>query len=611
LEEEGQPAEAQPAEELPEWLRQAATEEAPAEAQPAESSPAWMMEEEGQPAEAQPAEELPEWLRQMATEEAPAPVQPAESLPAWMIEEEGQSLLAAQPTPEEEPLPDWLKAGGVAIAAITAAELSGETQPTPEEAIEEVESQAEPVQKAAVAGEQMEDALAWLQSMMTFQEPEAPAEPQTPSPAPPAPQPAAMPTDEDAAFAWLEALAVKQGAQEALLLKPEERVEKPPEWVEQAVRQVEEEHEEVESSTAGLTAVAAAAALAAQAIPEREETAEPAIEARAEPEEAFIEPQAEIETVQPAQPSEVRPASTESPSVSPDDESAFAWLESLAVRQGAQEALLLKPEERQEAPPEWVLQQEQQAMQEMAPEAPQAQEVSAPAKLAEIPAVEPVPEPVVQEAPPVTKPRRQTGGLPPLPDWLAQPAAETSEELEWTPPPVPKRKYDLNKASLGELERLPGVGFIMAQRIVDYRYQYGSFRYVEDLLNVPEFTQATLDGIRDNLVIESRPPTGPLSPRPVPATANVLLIHEDDAPADLNTAREMLGQGYLDEALHRYAQLIQKTDLLPKVITDLEDASAIYPHEINIWQQLGDAYLLSNQMNEALKAYTKAEELLR
>ncbi len=48
-------------------------------------------------------------------------------------------------------------------------------------------------------------------------------------------------------------------------------------------------------------------------------------------------------------------------SVSLDDDAAFAWMESLAVRQGADEALLLKPEERLETPPDWVQQAAQEA----------------------------------------------------------------------------------------------------------------------------------------------------------------------------------------------------------------------------------------------------------
>jgi len=38
-----------------------------------------------------------------------------------------------------------------------------------------------------------------------------------------------------------------------------------------------------------------------------------------------------------------------------DDEESFAWLEYLAERQGATEALLLEPEKRRQTPPEWVL----------------------------------------------------------------------------------------------------------------------------------------------------------------------------------------------------------------------------------------------------------------
>ena len=41
--------------------------------------------------------------------------------------------------------------------------------------------------------------------------------------------------EQDAAMAWLESLAAKQGAKaEELITNPEDRLEKPPEWVEQA-----------------------------------------------------------------------------------------------------------------------------------------------------------------------------------------------------------------------------------------------------------------------------------------------------------------------------------------------------------------------------------------
>jgi competence protein ComEA len=46
------------------------------------------------------------------------------------------------------------------------------------------------------------------------------------------------------------------------------------------------------------------------------------------------------------------------------------------------------------------------------------------------------------------------------------------------------RSISINDATLNELERLPGVGPVMAQMIVDYRTQVGRFGSVEDLMNV-------------------------------------------------------------------------------------------------------------------------------
>jgi competence protein ComEA len=43
---------------------------------------------------------------------------------------------------------------------------------------------------------------------------------------------------------------------------------------------------------------------------------------------------------------------------------------------------------------------------------------------------------------------------------------------------------NINTATADELEALPGIGPVLAQRIVDYREQHGPFRSVRDLLNV-------------------------------------------------------------------------------------------------------------------------------
>ena len=76
----------------------------------------------------------------------------------------------------------------------------------------------------------------------------------------------------------------------------------------------------------------------------------------------------------PPEPLEPEPAA---PEAVIDQDSAFAWLESLAVKQGANEALILKPEERQESMPDWVRQDALAAEQAASQEQPLEPEATA------------------------------------------------------------------------------------------------------------------------------------------------------------------------------------------------------------------------------------------
>lgn len=55
---------------------------------------------------------------------------------------------------------------------------------------------------------------------------------------------------------------------------------------------------------------------------------------------------------------------------------------------------------------------------------------------------------------------------------------------------------DVNRASAEELQRLPRVGPVLADRIVEFRRERGPFRLAEDLLAVPGIGPATLERLR-------------------------------------------------------------------------------------------------------------------
>ena len=56
---------------------------------------------------------------------------------------------------------------------------------------------------------------------------------------------------------------------------------------------------------------------------------------------------------------------------------------------------------------------------------------------------------------------------------------------------------NINSADLHELSALPGIGPVLAQRILDHRTAYGSFERPEELLNVEGIGSGKLEAIFD------------------------------------------------------------------------------------------------------------------
>ena len=585
--------------------------------------------------------------------------------------------------------------------------------------------------------------------------------------------------EEDEAFAWLENLAARQGAEEALLLNPEERRETPPDWILSDATEEEKTPEQADLKAEALGAAAIAALVTAHADEEQEvaapvelaqteieeqpevelqpetvvlpepeapvaeaaqiieptvsetgsaqqnpeefeeefvalaadepavesqmlfyplETAETAAEAiildegpiaasdtkptvvKASPVEAIAALAAatavmdaasgEDENVEtpPAAPTPLmsaddsgsQPEPPELPEppgtgdeiaqpafkpekpiaegvVLPEEDEAFAWLESLAVRQGAEEALLLAPEERQETPPEWVIQEAAET--EATQPVEQFEDSELPAWLQEEPAQEPeVAETVksgekvpdwLKEPAAISEESPKEPELPPLapelPTWLAG-VEDTQKETEttaWTPTEesfvsgepeedlelqeghsetvdeaVPASRLDLNHAGLIDLERLPGVGFTRAQAILDYRQQHGPFQEIDELLLVSGITPDLLLDLTQVLTVGGTLVTAAVEP---PAEDHQILLMQ---------ARNALVQGDIPLAVSRYGILIEKQVLLPEVITDMNEALYRFPIDVSIWEALGDAQLRAGHLQEALNAYTKAEEYL-
>ena len=67
------------------------------------------------------------------------------------------------------------------------------------------------------------------------------------------------------------------------------------------------------------------------------------------------------------------------------------------------------------------------------------------------------------------------------------------------------QKIDINAADTEELQRLPGIGPVLARRIVDWREENGDFVIVEDLLAVEGIGATKLDEIRDLITIQEEP----------------------------------------------------------------------------------------------------------
>jgi tetratricopeptide (TPR) repeat protein len=348
--------------------------------------------------------------------------------------------------------------------------------------------------------------------------------------------------------------------------------------------------------------------------------------------EGEIIPQDELEEA------EVSAIESDAPLSGEEQDAAMAWLESLAAKQGAAEeepalagvtaGILAGDEEpgeddeeaepvsagAPEEPSEWV--PEVLAEEELAPDAEDKDG-------GEDIAIEP--EPIeIEEEPDVVEELAAAAEVDldqveaeetpeEIPDWLSglaeeQEAAVEPETTDWTPDMLaeeveepsaavegpPGEKLDLNAASLAQLEKIPGIGFIHAQNIVNHRAASGSFTDLEQLGDVEGLTPEIVADLEDYLTVE---------------VVKEVSTTESEIP-ELQEAWNNISEGNIEGAVDQYTELINQDQYLDEVIRDLQSALGKYPSDSSLYQSLGDAYMRTNMLQEALDAYNRAEDLI-
>jgi competence protein ComEA len=78
-----------------------------------------------------------------------------------------------------------------------------------------------------------------------------------------------------------------------------------------------------------------------------------------------------------------------------------------------------------------------------------------------------------------------------------------------------QRVVDLNRATAQELESLPGIGAVLAERVIAYRKSVGSFQTVEGLRDVKGIGSKTFDRLKPLVTVVAAEKKGKAEKRPL------------------------------------------------------------------------------------------------
>jgi comEA protein len=66
---------------------------------------------------------------------------------------------------------------------------------------------------------------------------------------------------------------------------------------------------------------------------------------------------------------------------------------------------------------------------------------------------------------------------------------------------APEKKININTASISELQKLPQIGEVVAQRIIDHREKHGKFEKIEEIMKIKGIGEKTFLKLKDLITV--------------------------------------------------------------------------------------------------------------
>ncbi len=192
---------------------------------------------------------------------------------------------------------------------------------------------------------------------------------------------------------------------------------------------------------------------------------------------------------------------------------------------------------------------------------------------------------------------------------------DTTSESETTPSIIPEDQLD----AMLESETTPSIVPEWLQDVAEQRPEPDAIDEPPEWLpSIDEPPEEDVGGITPTLPGEWQPESKMEAPQPATKSEQAPKPMPKQKPKpsvdiseELENARLAISDADIEEATNIYAKLIKKGKGVEEIIEDIEEALHKHPIDVSLWQTLGDALMRADRLQEALDAYSKAEDLLR